>query len=65
MHDERYIPTDQQEKETIRQLKNGLAYLHDFLEYLFEHSEHCNHISLSDAQAEFEAWDQKRQEDDV
>lgn len=33
--------------------KIEIANLNDFIEFLFEHSEHCDHISQSDAWDEF------------
>jgi hypothetical protein len=38
-------------------LKQELERMRDFVEYLFEHSEHCNHISQSEAWAEFEVYE--------
>lgn len=40
--------------------KIELGRLDDFLEYLFEHSEHCNHIAQSEAWKEFEQWELKQ-----
>lgn len=34
-----------------------IARLTDFIEYLFDHSEHCDHISHRDAWREFELWE--------
>lgn len=33
--------------------------LRDFLEFLFDHSEHCDHITYSEAWNEFEEWELK------
>lgn len=41
--------------------KAELGRLNDFIEYLFEHSEHCNHISQSEAWDEFEQWEFKKE----
>lgn len=45
-------------KLTLKQIE--LGRLDDFLEYLFEHSEHCDHITQSDAYKEFEQWEMKQ-----
>ena len=42
------------------QNKAEVARLTDFIEYLFEHSEHCDHITQSDAWSEFEQWEFKK-----
>lgn len=36
-----------------------VARLDDFLEFLFDHSEHCDHISYGDAWKEFEIFEAK------
>lgn len=38
-------------------VKNEAARLNDFIEFLFEHSEHCDHISQSDAWGEFQKYE--------
>lgn len=40
-------------------LKASRERLSDFIEFLFEHSEHCDHISQSDAWKEFEQYEFK------
>lgn len=57
--DERYIPSDQQDKKTIRDLMHAMAVKDDFIEFLFEHSEHCDHITYNEAWEEFQAWQEK------
>lgn len=37
-------------------LKIQLSELADFVEFLFDKSEHCDHIRQSDAWKEFDAW---------
>jgi len=41
-------------------LKVDVAQLNDFLEFLFEHSEHCDHIEQSEAWDEFYEWQFKQ-----
>lgn len=45
--------------EADRAVNLNIAYnrLVDFLEFLFDHSEHCNHITQRDAWNEFERWE--------
>ncbi len=43
--------------ETILRLE--LERLRDFVAFLFDHSEHCDHISHSDAWQEFEIYESK------
>ena len=64
MHDERYVPSDQQDKMKINNLTCGIATRDDFIEWLFEHSEHCDHISYNEAWQEFEEWEAKKPESD-
>jgi hypothetical protein len=45
-------------KEAV--LKMQIERLNDFIEFLFEHSEHCDHISQSDAWDEFEQYEFKQ-----
>ena len=40
-------------------LKIETERLRDFIEFLFEHSEHCDHISQKDAWNEFEIYEIK------
>lgn len=61
MNDERYYPSNQQEKQQISNLKIQVAALTDFIEYLFDHSEHCDHITYNDAWKEFEEWQEQPQ----
>jgi hypothetical protein len=42
-----------------RRLMAEIGRLTDFIEFLFEHSEHCDHISQSDAWSEFEQYEFK------
>jgi hypothetical protein len=42
-------------KEQLLQIE--VHRLHDFIGFLFEHSEHCNHISESDAWKEFDEFE--------
>ena len=41
------------------QAKNNYERLTDFVEFLFEHSEHCDHISQREAWHEFELYELK------
>lgn len=50
-------PMSRMKRETILSLENGR--LIDFIEFLFEHSEHCDHISQSEAWKEFEIYERK------
>lgn len=40
-------------------LRVELERMRDFIEFLFDHSEHCDHISFSDAWKEFEIYESK------
>ena len=44
-------------KESIQAIE--ISRLTDFIEYLFDHSEHCDHISQPDAWMEFCKWEAK------
>lgn len=65
MHDERYTPSDVADKLTIARMRDGFERRGDFIEWLFEHSEHCNHISYSEAWEEFSKWEDKQNENPV
>lgn len=54
---DQYIPHNY--KEEYQQAKAALERMGDFIEFLFEHSEHCDHITYSDAYAEFEKWEEE------
>lgn len=49
------VYSELQSKETI--LRIEIARLNGFIEYLFEYSEHCDHISQTDAWDEFEKYE--------
>jgi hypothetical protein len=49
-------PSDVQK---IRDLILERERVWDFVNYLFDESEHCDHISLREAWEEFEAWQDK------
>lgn len=49
---------DRSGKEVVH-LKIAYERLNDFIEFLFDHSEHCDHISRSDAWKEFEEYEYK------
>ncbi len=58
-----YAPGSVYHALPIKSLPQGIldrieiGRLTDFLEYLFEHSQHCDHISQPDAWKEFEEWE--------
>jgi hypothetical protein len=60
MKDERYLPSNQEDKIRISQLKVQVARMSDFIEYLFEHSEHCDHITYNEAWEEFNQWEESQ-----
>lgn len=62
MRDERYVPSNQIDKIQISNLKVSIERYRDFIGYLFDESEHCDHISESDAWKEFEEWEDKNNE---
>jgi hypothetical protein len=45
-------------KETLLVIE--LETKRDFIEFLFEHSEHCNHITQQAAWLEFRKWESKQ-----
>lgn len=47
--------TSHHKKETLLRIEVGR--LNDFIDFLFEHSEHCDHISQRDAWIEFEEYE--------
>jgi len=55
IHDPTRLPISE---KTLLQIENNR--LTDFIEFLFEHSEHCDHISQRDAWNEFSKWEAKR-----
>lgn len=56
MRDERYVPSDQADKATIRELRLSIERTRDFISWLFDESEHCDHIPYLEAWKEFEEW---------
>lgn len=58
MRDERYETSNQADKRTIADLRLGMSRRGDFIEWLFDHSEHCDHIPYSEAWKEFELWEE-------
>lgn len=63
--EDRYEPTDQALKRRMQWLFLQNERKGDFLEWLFEHSEHCDHISQSEAWEEFEAWEEKQYDSEL
>lgn len=47
-------------KREYSDARDRIERFRDFLAYLFEHSEHCDHISQSDAWEEFIEWEEKQ-----
>lgn len=43
-------------KDEAINLRRELELNRDFIEWLFDHSEHCDHISFSDAWDQFETY---------
>ena len=56
LHDPNRMPFD-----PAMILKIELARLQAFIEYLFGHSEHCDHILFSEAYEEFQKWEHETQ----
>lgn len=57
MREERYETSNQTDKRTIGDLRIAMSRKDDFVEWLFEHSEHCDHIPYSEAWEEFLKWE--------
>jgi len=49
------------DKEKISGLQHTIYDYREFLEWLFDHSEHCDHISQRKAWKEFEEWELKNE----
>lgn len=61
MRVERYTPTDQGLKRELQNERLMTEGLRDFIEFLFDHSEHCDHITYQEAWDEFQEWLNKDQ----
>lgn len=48
--------------EQLQRVTLELARLQDFLEFLFDHSEHCDHITYSEAWHEFEEYERPQRQ---
>jgi len=60
MRDERYESSNQADKNRIRDLMLANERKADFIMYLFDESEHCDHITYNEAWEEFEQWENKK-----
>lgn len=54
---DQYTLSDPQDKKRIREQQEVIEDMQNFIEYLFEHSEHCDHILQSEAWEEFRQWE--------
>lgn len=60
MNDARYEPSDVADKRRISDLMTSMGVMGDFIEWLFDHSEHCDHITYNEAWEEFKQWEEKQ-----
>lgn len=56
----RYEPTDQGLMNDLRRARYNVERMNDFIEWLFDVSEHCDHITRGEAFQEFEEWEEKQ-----